>query len=69
MEAKVDSLCGWKKTNYRLAISARERENPHTTVGKTFYSPVLHEEDEWPRSEGVGRNGSHVVERRASVAW
>ena len=47
----------------------RERASPHTTAGKTFYSPVLHEEDERPRSEGVGRNGSHAVERRASVAW
>ena len=33
----------------------RERVNPHTMVGKTFYSPVLHEEDERPRSEGVGK--------------
>ena len=47
----------------------RERVNPHTMVGKTFYSPFLHEEDERPRSEGVGRNGFHVVERRESVEW
>ena len=70
MEAKVGSLCGWKKTNYRPAISAREKgRTPTQRLVKTFYSPVLHEEDERPRSEGVGRSNSHVVERRASVAW
>ena len=43
--------------------------NPHTTVGKMFYSLVLHEEDEQPWSEGVEKIGPYVVERRASMAW
>ena len=48
----------------------RERESePPGTIGKTFLFLVLHEEDERPRTDGVGRKGSHIVERRASVAW
>ena len=49
-------LCvdGKKRVTDRQSVRGREGEPP-TTVGKTFLFPVLHEEDERPRSEGVGK--------------